>query len=190
MEYWFELAAPEDVEPVFRLYERRISWMNDKNIRQWNTTGYLDAYPISYYREQQRRGNLCVLRGEDRLAGAVVLLTEDERWADRAAEPAYYVHNLVTSPAVPGAGRRILEEIERLGKDAGKCALRLDCAVDNAFLNAYYESGGYPPLRPLPERLLLRKQKREAAVRRELLKGGIYEYIPCDRSEAERFCGQ
>ena len=74
-----------------------------------------------------------------------MLLTEDERWADRAAEPAYYVHNLVTSPAVPGAGRRILEEIERLGRDAGKCALRLDCAVDNAFLNAYYESGGYLP---------------------------------------------
>lgn len=145
MEYRFELAAPEDVEPVFRLYERRISWMNEKNIRQWNTTDYLSAYPISYYREQQRRGNLCVLRGEDCLAGAVVLLTEDERWADRAAEPAYYVHNLVTSPAVPGAGRRILEEIEKLGRDTGKCALRLDCAVDNAFLNAYYESGGYLP---------------------------------------------
>ncbi len=143
MEYIFQPAAQADVEPVFQLYRQRVCWMNGKGIRQWNTTDYLSAYPVAYYREQQRRGSLYVLRAGQSVAGAVVLLTADERWADMAAAPAYYIHNLVTAPDFPGAGHRLLQEIEMLAVKTEKKALRLDCAVDNAFLNAYYESHGY-----------------------------------------------
>ena len=93
-----------------------MNWMDEKGIRQWNVTDYLAAYPKSYYQEQQTIGNLYVL---------------------------VFIHNLVTDPKYRGAGKQLLSEIEKLAVRCGKQFVRLDCAVDNVFLNRYYESFGY-----------------------------------------------
>lgn len=143
MSYSFNLAYLADIDAVFDLYRKRVKWMDEQGIRQWNVTSYLDAYPIEYYKDKLRLGNLYVLRAENRIAGAVVLLQSDNRWPDRANSPAYYIRNLVTDPADHGAGRRIMEEVENLAILHGKQYIRLDCAVDNTFLNQYYESMGY-----------------------------------------------
>ena len=143
MGYAFLHASPQELATVFALYELRVKWMDDHGIRQWNVTDYLDVYPMAYYAEQLRLGNLYVLKEEDRVAGAVVLLQSDDRWLDRVDSSAYYVHNLVTDPAYQGAGKRILEEAEMLAIRHGKQYIRTDCAVDNGFLNRYYESLGY-----------------------------------------------
>ena len=114
--------------------------MDKSGIQQWNMTNYLEVYPISYYADLQRLGELYVLSKEDVVIGAVVLLQSDECWPQMADSPAYYVHNLVTELSVKGAGKIILSEVE-ISK--GIQFLRLDCAVDNKFLNEYYESMGY-----------------------------------------------
>lgn len=75
--------------------------------------------------------------------GAVVLLSEDERWREKKGEKAYYIHNLVTSVSAAGAGKQLLREVETMAVSEGKEYLRLDCAVDNPVLNEYYESMGY-----------------------------------------------
>ena len=141
----FRKAIEEDVLGIFALYEKRIAWMEKKGLHQWNATDYLTEYPRSYFRRQAASGRLWA--AEDRktgaILGAVVLLSEDGRWADRAGEPAYYVHNLVTEAAAPGLGGWMLGELETLARKDGKAALRLDCAVDNAALNDYYASHGY-----------------------------------------------
>lgn len=141
----FRKAIEEDVLGIFALYEKRIAWMEEKGLHQWNATDYLTEYPRSYFRRQAASGRLWA--AEDRktgaILGAVVLLSEDGRWADRAGEPAYYVHNLVTEAAAPGLGGWMLGELETLARKDGKAALRLDCAVDNAALNDYYASHGY-----------------------------------------------
>lgn len=144
MAYTFRLAAVGDIDDVFSLFEKRVDWMNQQNIHQWNDTDYLNAYPKSYYIRQQELGNLYVL-ADSHVVGAVVLLQSDDRWTDRAGSPAYYVHNLVTDPSVGGAGRELLAQAEQLAVQHGKRFMRLDCAVDNAFLNDYYESMGYLP---------------------------------------------
>lgn len=143
MKYTFRAAEPDDIENVFLLYKKRICWMEEKNIRQWNTTGYLEAYPVDYYARQQSLGNLYVLTESSTIIGAVVLLQEDNRWVDKADMPAFYIHNLVTDPKVTGIGKRILMESERIAFQEGKAVIRLDCAEDNMFLNNYYESLGY-----------------------------------------------
>lgn len=143
MDYSFRRAAFDDINAVFTLYEERVKWMDRQGIEQWNVTSYLDAYPIEYYEKERRLGNLYVLTEEHRIVGAVVLLQSDDRWPDRANSFAYYIHNLVTDCAAPGAGKRILEEVEKLAIQQGKQYLRLDCAADNKFLNQYYESQGY-----------------------------------------------
>ena len=117
--------------------------MDKQGILQWNTTGYLEAYPIDYYIKQQNLGSLYVFTGGNVIVGAVVLLQEDSRWSDSGAMPALYIHNLVTDSSIKGAGKRILMESEKIAFHEGKCAIRLDCAVDNTFLNNYYDLLGY-----------------------------------------------
>ena len=92
--------------------------------------------------EKQTQGTLYVLI-DQAVVGAVVLLTEDARWPEQADSPAFYVHNLVTAPTVSGIGGTLLAEVEKLAVHLGKRFVRLDCAVDNEFLNCYYESHGY-----------------------------------------------
>ena len=139
------LAVPTDVPAAFRLYEARVAWMEQTGLRQWNATDYLAVYPPAYFEKQARAQRLYVLEAAGALAGAVVLLTSDPRWDAHPAAGAYYIHNLVTDPAQRGAGRVLLAEVERLARADGRTCLRLDCAVDNAFLNRYYEALGYLP---------------------------------------------
>lgn len=141
----FRRADEQEIDAIFALYEKRVGWMDQQGIRQWNATGYLTEYPKSYYRKQQVLGNLYVLAGPSGIEGAVVLLSEDGRWPDRAASPAFYVHNLVANIEARGAGKHLLSEIEKTAVLHEKQFVRLDCAADNLFLNGYYESLGYAP---------------------------------------------
>lgn len=143
MGYDFRLAKNNEIDTIFSLYKKRIQWMDKSGIQQWNMTNYLEVYPISYYADRQRLGELYVLSKEDVVIGAVVLLQSDECWPQMADSPAYYVHNLVTELSVKGAGKIILSEVEKMAISKGIQFLRLDCAVDNKFLNEYYESMGY-----------------------------------------------
>ena len=126
----------------------KLSRVSIRMLRYYDEMGLLrPAYidPDSdyrYYREDQLQtvGWITALRD---MGCEVVLLTGDERWADAKTVPAYYIHNLVTVPNLPGAGKAIPAEIDRFARQNGKASLHLDCSVDSAFLNAYYESQGY-----------------------------------------------
>ena len=113
MTYRFEPAKPEEVPGVFSLFVRRVAWMKEKHICQWEQY-YLDVYPLSYYQSQQEKGRLYVLKEKERIAGAVVLLSADDRWPDGQSASAFYLHNLVTDPYVKGVGRELLREAEAL----------------------------------------------------------------------------
>lgn len=115
--YALRSARPEEVDEVFSLYEKRVRWMDEKGIRQWNDTDYLNAYPADYYREMRAKDCLYVLTdvATGKITGAAVLLSEDERWAECENEPAFYVHNLVTDSSASGAGRALLAAAEALG---------------------------------------------------------------------------
>lgn len=65
MKYVLKKAEQTEVEQIFGLYLKRIQWMNDKGIDQWNKNGYLDDYPVTYYYEQQKAGRLYVMKIEE-----------------------------------------------------------------------------------------------------------------------------
>ena len=97
-------AQPADAAAVLELIKARIRWMDEQGIRQWNTTGYLEAYGLDYFMQAARQGVLYVFRPpQGSIQGAVILLEEDPRWSDGA--PACYVHNLVTACGVPVPAR-------------------------------------------------------------------------------------
>ncbi|MDD7281235.1 GNAT family N-acetyltransferase [Floccifex sp.] len=141
MNYQFTLASKNEIQAIFHLYEQRVQWMDNKNIQQWNTTYYLEAYPIDYYYDQQINKCLYVLKNQEKIKGAVCLFENDERWPNQVN--AYYIHNLVTDINEKGAGKVILSNIEQMAIQNNKQRLRLDCAIDNKFLNQYYERLGY-----------------------------------------------
>ncbi len=138
-------AQPEELTDIFALYQKRVDWMDESGLAQWNTTDYLEVYPPGYYEAQQQAGHLYVLEEQGDIAAAVVLLEEDERWPEAERGSFWYIHNLVANQNFPGAGKRALELAEAEALAAGRQALRLDCAVDSVFLNAWYGRQGYEP---------------------------------------------
>lgn len=146
MNFTFRRARLPEAEAVVQLIAERIRWMDEKGLRGWNCTHYLDIFPLSYFQQECAKEHLYVLAAEDgTVEGAVILLDEDERWAGIAPENACYLHNLVSSLHCPGAGKTILDEVESLARRNGKHSLCLDCAKDNAALNRFYENAGYLP---------------------------------------------
>ena len=81
--------------------------------------------------------------GSDAVAAVGALLREDPRWEDGLTTNAWYLHHFATALDKPGVGAEMLKSMETYTKACGKDYLRLDCAVDNAFLNSYYEGKGY-----------------------------------------------
>ena len=143
MKWTLQAAKDEPMEEVFALYEKRVEWMKQRGLRQWDA-GYLAVYPLSYYQMQRDAGRLYLLKdAEGRLAGAAVLLSRDGRWPDGDRVSACYVHNLVTDPDKRGSGRELLRQAEALARARGLTWMRLDCGEGSAFLNDYYEKMGY-----------------------------------------------
>lgn len=143
MTYSFKSAETENLSDVFALYEQRVHWMDRIGLKQWNVTDYLNAYPISYYRDLQKQGNLYVLKSDQQIVGALALLNDDELWSDTETVSAYYIHHLVSDMRYPGVGKQMLEQAEKIAAIEHKECLRLDCAVDNQALNAYYQRLGF-----------------------------------------------
>ena len=135
-------AAPGEAEGAMELIRGRVAWMDRQDIDQWNRSGYLDHYPLAFFREEARLGRLYFLKDAagERLACAI-LLEEDERWPDDP--PALYIHSLAGAVGRPGAGEQMLLRCMELARARGKAYVRLDCPMANVPLNAYYEGLGF-----------------------------------------------
>lgn len=137
-------ARHHHMEAVYRIIDDRIRWMDRVGIRQWNTTDYWGVYPKDYYCMLAENGELMVFADNHDVVVAVgALLREDPRWEDGLSAKAYYLHHFATALDRPGVGSQMLLAMESYTKRQGKCFLRLDCAVDNGFLNGYYAGKGY-----------------------------------------------
>ena len=145
MNYFLVPAEAKDVDGAFSLYVKRVRWMEDRGIRHWNVNGYLDIHNISYFKAQQKLGNLYVLKRDknNKVVGAAVLLDVDPRWPDGDDMAAFYVHNFVAAPDERGAGRILLQKVEDMGAADSRAFVRLDCTARNETLNRYYDELGF-----------------------------------------------
>ena len=140
--YIFRQAWPEEIQSVFELIMERVAWMDTVGIRQWNTTKYGQRYPLDYYEMRRKQEELFVLTdsaGDILAVGA--LLHEDERWPEH--ESAFYLHHLASRVDAKGVGSIFLQMAEDYAARMGKKYMRLDSAVGNKTLEAYYTSRGY-----------------------------------------------
>lgn len=140
--YIFRQARASEVPAVFHLIMDRVAWMDTVGIRQWNTTKYDERYPLHYYEQRRQQEELFALTDEaGKLLCVGALFHDDERWPD--PESAYYLHHLASAVDAKGTGSIFLEAAERYTASQGKQYLRLDSAVGNKTLEAYYTSRGY-----------------------------------------------
>lgn len=138
-------ATPADIPQIMQLLQKRIDWMDDMGLYQWNKTHYLDCYPASYFEEKIRGELVLVAREGADLTAVMALFSHDPRWQDDGVT-AYYVHHLATDPQHPGLGRTMLDYAEQYARAGGRQALRLDSQLVNGKLSRYYEALGYRPV--------------------------------------------
>ncbi len=140
--YSFRQAKPEEIRAVFDLIMGRVAWMDQVGIRQWNTTKYDQRYPLDYYEMRRQMEELFVLTdGAGDILAVGALLHEDERWPEH--DSAFYLHHLASRVDAKGAGSAFLQMAEDYTAHMGKKYMRLDSAVGNKNLEAYYTSRGY-----------------------------------------------
>ena len=86
-----------------------------------------------------------VVEGEQIAAFVSISFTDELVWEERDADPAIYLHRIVTNPDFRGRGYvpAITAWAEEYGKAAGMQFVRLDTDVGNVRLNAYYRECGY-----------------------------------------------
>ena len=141
--YVFQKARNEDIDEILILVEKRIKWMDENNISQWNKTNYLKYCPKNYYEELVLKDQLYVVKYGDlnNVIGAFSLLEQDKFWDD--SSQSYYIHNLVTDIGVPGIGVTIIRFCEQIAIKHGKKKIRLDCQASNHKLKEYYAGLGF-----------------------------------------------
>ncbi len=138
----FKLASKNMLNDIYKLYVKRIEWMEQTGIKAWNVRNYLETYPREYFSKQIDKGRLYVLTNKNKVIGSLVLLETDPRWGDNKGKE-YYIHNLVSDINYKGLGTHLLDAVQNLAKENGKTKVRLDCAIDNTKLNKYYEKLGF-----------------------------------------------
>ena len=148
--YIFRPIKKEELPEMFQITLERVKWMDEVGIKQWNVTGYADAYPLPYYEEKHENGEVFVLEdmGSGKIVCAGVLRNEDERWdhvCNSADGSALYLHNFASRVSAKGTGSIFLDFAENYAAENGKKYFRLDSADDNEALTAYYADRGYIP---------------------------------------------
>lgn len=143
--YIFRTMDPGEAPRMVEMIRERITWMDREGIRSWNMSDYLTIYPPAYYEDRARSRRMFALErvADGKIVCAGALLEEDGRWPDGL--PGLYVHHLVSDVGERGTGSLFLARAEDYARERGVDRLRLDCYVDNAEINAYYEKLGYHP---------------------------------------------
>ena len=141
--YIFRKANQAEVPEIFALIMRRVAWMDQVGIRQWNTTKYDQCYPLAYYEERRQKDELFVLTksSSEKLLCVGALFHQDDRWPEEDA--AFYLHHLAAELDAKGAGSIFLKMAEDYTASQGMQFLRLDSAADNPVLADYYTTRGY-----------------------------------------------
>ncbi|MGL4847890.1 MAG: GNAT family N-acetyltransferase [Clostridium sp.] len=136
------LATLEDRDKIVELIKRRMKWMDEKDLYQWNKTGYLERYPNIYFDEKINEKIMFVAVEAETVVGVMALFKEDERWK-KVNDKALYVHHLAVDETFKGLGVEMLKFAEEYGREIKVDFIRLDSQKTNLKLNNYYENIGY-----------------------------------------------
>lgn len=133
-------SIPDDVPVIRELFAAAIEYQKQKVDNHWHELN--EAGLVKEIAEQLH----WKIMEKDRIAAFFsIAFTDALIWDERDADPAIYLHRIVTNPSFRGRGYvgAITDWAEAYGGEAGKAFVRLDTDRNNTRLNAYYQQCGY-----------------------------------------------
>lgn len=133
-------TAIDDLPAIRELFMAAIGYQKEKFGKHWHGLNE----PV-LLREIGEGMHWKIVEGGQIAAFFSIALDDALIWDERNADPAIYLHRIVTNPAFRGKGyvRHITEWAIEYGRAAGLRFVRLDTDRANARLNDYYRECGY-----------------------------------------------
>jgi RimJ/RimL family protein N-acetyltransferase len=133
-------SLPADIDTIFNLYDDAIAYQKTKFNKHWLP---FDRDMVAREIEELRQWKI-MEAGE--VACIFAIAYEDPFiWGEKNADPAVYIHRIVTSPAFKGRGymNTIIEWAKEHAHQHSKKLIRMDTWGDNEELINYYVKCGF-----------------------------------------------
>ena len=133
-------CTPEDLPLLLHLYEVARNYQRERSNRQWQE--FDPALVLTEINEQRQWK---ILR-DDKLVCIFLTAYQDPYiWGERDADPAVYIHRIVTHPDWHGQNytSRIIDWAKEHGRANNKKFIRMDTWGDNPKLIDYYVRCGF-----------------------------------------------
>src|SRR5688572_13438475 len=132
-----------DIPMLYNLYESAIAYQKERSLRHWGKfERSLLEQEISEHRQWK------IMEGEEIACIFMIAYDDPYIWGERNADPAIYIHRIVTNPLFRGRHymNHIIEWAHQHAKSNNKKFIRMDTWGDNPKLNDYYINCGFKPL--------------------------------------------
>lgn len=139
--YTYEFVPEHELSYVIDIIKQRISWMDEKHMKQWNDGDYLAYYSPDYFLEKIKNKEMLAMKEHDNIIAIVGFFSDDERWDHNKSY--IYLHHLATLPQYHGIGKTFVKACEDIAKQMGKSGIRLDCQKGNDAIIRFYDDMGY-----------------------------------------------
>lgn len=129
-----------DLDTIFNLYEEAIAYQKTKFDKHWLS---FDRGMVETEIKENRQWK--IMDGENVLGIFAIAYEDPFIWQEKNADPAIYIHRIVTSPLHRGKQlvKRIIEWAQVHAKSTNKEYIRMDTWGDNEALIKYYSKCGF-----------------------------------------------
>ncbi|RYY66707.1 MAG: GNAT family N-acetyltransferase, partial [Chitinophagaceae bacterium] len=130
----------QDIDAIFSLYDDAVAYQKTKFNKHWL------PFDQNMVIDEIEEGRQWKIMEGNRLACVFALAYEDPFiWAEKNADPAIYLHRIVTHSAFRGGGyvKQIIEWAKDHAKQQHKKFIRMDTWGDNEELIQYYVRCGF-----------------------------------------------
>lgn len=133
-------SIPADIDTIFSLYDDAVAYQKTKFNKHWLP---FDRTMVEKEIEESRQWKILE---DDAVACIFAIAYEDPFiWGEKNADPAIYIHRIVTSPSFKGRNyvKKIIEWAKDHARQKEKKFIRMDTWGDNEELISYYKNCGF-----------------------------------------------
>lgn len=136
----FKNSTSADLETIFGLYDAAVAHQKAVSTKHWLP---FDPQTVT---QEIAEGRQWKIEIDGQIACIFLVAYSDPAiWGEKDADPAIYLHRIVTNPDFRGQGfvQKIVDWAKEHGRALGKQYLRLDTWADNPRLQTLYISCGF-----------------------------------------------
>ena len=133
-------STPEDTDTIFKLYDDAVAFQKIVSNKQWQ------GFERSLVETEIREGRQWKIVIDGQVACIFAITFNDPLiWKEKDADPAIYIHRIVTNPEFRGGAyvSEIVNWAKGYAKSISKKFIRMDTWGDNEKLKEYYVRSGF-----------------------------------------------